>query len=61
MTRVMFLRLLGSLGSDMARRIDQCRSDTELDELMPQVDALIEAIAGHDALGLFRQQTTRSS
>jgi hypothetical protein len=61
MTRVMFLRLLGSLGSDMARRIDQCRSDSELDELMPQVDALIEAIAGHDALGLFRQQTTRSS
>ena len=61
MTRVMFLRLLGSLGSDMARRIDQCRSDTELDELMPQVDALIEAIAGHDALGLFRQQTPRSS
>jgi hypothetical protein len=60
-TRVMFLRLLGSLGSDMARRIDQCRSDSELDELMPQVDALIEAIAGHDALGLFRQQTTRSS
>ena len=61
MARVMFLRLLGSLGSDMARRIDQCRSDPELDELMPQVDALIEAIAGRDALGQFRQHTTRSS
>jgi hypothetical protein len=61
LTRVLFLRQLGSLGSDMARRIDQCSSDGELDELMPQVDALIEAIAGHDALGQFRQQTTRSS
>ena len=60
-TRITFLRLLGSLGSDMGRRIDQCRSDHELDELMPQVDALIEAIAGHEALGQFRQQTTRSS
>lgn len=61
LTRVMFLRLLGTLGTDMARRIDQCRSDEELDELMPQVDALIEAIAGREALGQFRQQTTRSS
>jgi hypothetical protein len=61
LTRIMFLRLLGSLGSDMARRIDQCRSAQELDELMPQVDALIEAIAGRHALGEFRQQTTRSS
>ena len=60
-TRIMFLRQLGTLGTDMARRIDQCRSDQELDELMPQVDALIEAIAGRDALGQFRQQTTRSS
>ena len=60
-TRVMFLRLLGSLGSDMARRIDQCRTAQELDELMPQVDALIEAIAGRDALGEFRQQAPRSS
>ena len=40
---VMFLRQLGSLGSDMARRIDECRSEAELNELMPQVDALIEA------------------
>ncbi len=61
LTRVVFLRLLGSLGSDMARRIDQCRSPQELDELMPQVDALIEAIAGRDALGEFRQLTPRSS
>jgi hypothetical protein len=60
-TRTMFLRQLGTLGTDMARRIDQCRSDQELDELMPQVDALIEAIAGHEALGQFRQQTTRSN
>ncbi len=61
LTRIMFLRQLGTLGTDMARRIDQCRSDQDLDELMPQVDALIEAIAGHEALGQFRQQTTRSS
>jgi hypothetical protein len=61
LTRVLFLRQLGSLGGDMARRIDQCSSDRDLDELMPQVDALIEAIAGHEALGQFRQQTTRSS
>jgi hypothetical protein len=60
-TRAMFLRQLGVLGNDMARRIDQCSSGEELDELMPQVDALIEAIAGRDALGTFRQQTTRSS
>lgn len=60
-TRLIFLRQLGSLGTDMARRIDQCRSDQELDELMPQVDALIEAIAGHEALGYFHQHTTRSS
>jgi hypothetical protein len=60
-TRMMFLRQLGTLGTDMARRIDQCQSGQELDELMPQVDALIEAIAGHEALGHFRQQTTRSS
>ena len=60
-TRVVVLRLLGSLGNDMARRIDQCRSAQELDELMPQVDALIEAIAGRDALGEFRLQTPRSS
>ena len=58
--RAMFLRQLGVLGGDMARRIDQCRSEQELDELMPQVDALIEALAGRDALGQFRQQTTRS-
>ena len=61
LTRIVFLRLLGSLGGDMARRIDQCRSDEDLDELMPQVDALIEAIAGRDALGQFREQTTRRS
>jgi hypothetical protein len=60
-TRLMFLRQLGTLGTDMARRIDQCGTDAELNELMPQVDALIAAIAGHDALGQFRQQTTRSS
>lgn len=60
-TRMMFLWQLGALGADMARRIDQCRSDQELDELMPQVDALVEAIAGHEALGRFRQRTTRSS
>lgn len=59
--RAMFLRQLGVLGGDMARRIDQCRSEQELDELMPQVDALIEALAGRDALGQFRQQTTRSN
>lgn len=59
--RAMFLRQLGVLGGDMARRIDQCRSEQELEELMPQVDALIEALAGRDALGQFRQQTTRSN
>jgi hypothetical protein len=59
--RAMFLRQLGVLGGDMARRIDQCRSEHELGELMPQVDALIEALAGRDALGQFRQQTTRSN
>ncbi len=60
-TRLMFLQQLGTLGTDMARRIDQCRSDLELDDLMPQVNSLIEAIAGHEALGQFRQQTARSS
>lgn len=61
LTRLVFLRLLGSLGSDMARRIDQCRSAQELDELMPQVDALIEALVGREALGEFRRLTPRSS
>ena len=59
--RVLFLRQLGALGSDMARRIDECASEDELNELMPQVDALIEALAGREALGQFRQQATRSS
>jgi hypothetical protein len=61
LTRVVFLRLLGSLGSEMARRIDQCQSTQELDELMPQVDALLEALAGREALGEFRHLTPRSS
>lgn len=57
--RVMFLRHLGALGSDMGRRIDQCRNLDELDELMPQVEALVEAIAGREALARFREQTVR--
>lgn len=59
--RIQFLRQLGNLGSEMARRIDECRSEVELNELMPQVDALIEAIAGREALRQFRAQSARSS
>ncbi|MGE0797027.1 MAG: hypothetical protein AB7G13_01925 [Lautropia sp.] len=59
--RLLFLRQIGTLGADMARRIDECRSDAELDELMPQVDALIEALAGRDALGQFREQSARDN
>ena len=57
--RVQFLRQLGALGAEMGRRIDRCRSLDELDDLMPQVEALVEAIAGREALARFRARTIR--
>ena len=57
--RLQFLRQIGAFGADMARRIDACNSEGELDELMPQVDALVEALAGRDALDEFRQHAAR--
>lgn len=54
-TRERCLHHLGDLGDEMARRIAQCRGEAELVELMPQVCALIEAIAGHAARQAFQQ------
>ena len=51
--RLLFLQQLGDLGNEMARRIDRCVSDAELNELMPQVHALVEALAGRVALAEF--------
>lgn len=49
--------LLGSLGASMAWRITRCTTPNELDDLMPQLEALVEAVAGHDALDEFLHAT----
>ncbi len=51
--RQLFLQQLGDLGDEMGRRIGRCASDSELEELMPQVQALVEAVAGRMALAEF--------
>lgn len=48
-----FLNALGPLGEAMAERIGRCHSGAELEQLLPQVSALLLALAGRGKLARF--------
>ncbi len=54
--RAAFHRPLGAIGDAMATRIGLCRSGAELGQLMPQVAALLLALAGPRALASFEAE-----
>ncbi|MGE0313313.1 MAG: hypothetical protein AB7P21_17010 [Lautropia sp.] len=55
-TKAAFLRALGPIGDAMAERIENCRSGTELEQLLPQVRALLLALAGSRSLAAFETE-----